>query len=292
MKKNLLLIVVTLMIVPQVTFASWWNPFTWSIFSSVFHSKNQTQVVNTVTQLQSPPIVATEATTSSPISTTTTLTSESDAILCNGQYYKKCPIEQLLVCPTDATVDAYCSTPKVPKTLTAPTGEVKVKSAFSPSTNEADVKRKSIENATILAAQQSAQKATEDAANLTARQAAQKAAEDRAKTEAQLAAQKATQDATALAAQQAAQRAAQDATNLATQQAEQEATRIKQDKLNAINKQIADLNTKYAQDIYDANHICCITTAVNNAKINGINTKYTNDYNILVAQYQTVLYSN
>src|SRR3989344_7684532 len=31
--KTLLLVLVGLLIVPQVTFAAWWNPFTWNIFN-------------------------------------------------------------------------------------------------------------------------------------------------------------------------------------------------------------------------------------------------------------------
>ena len=120
MIKKIFLLVLILLIAPSLAYASWWNPFSWSIFSSVFHSKSQTQVVSGATPPRSPAAVEIEATTSSPISTTTTPASESDTILCNGQYYKKCPIEQLQVCPTDTTIDAYCSTPKVPKAQIAP----------------------------------------------------------------------------------------------------------------------------------------------------------------------------
>ena len=29
MKKNLLILIITILIIPQITLASWWNPFTW-----------------------------------------------------------------------------------------------------------------------------------------------------------------------------------------------------------------------------------------------------------------------
>lgn len=110
MKKNLLLIIIALIIVPQISFASWWNPFSWNIFSSLFHSKEQTQIVVSGASQQE----GVEA-TSTPSSTSTPLSADVGMILCNGQYYKKCEVGQLLVCPTDAKVEAYCSIPKTPK---------------------------------------------------------------------------------------------------------------------------------------------------------------------------------
>jgi len=48
--KKYILIVVALSIVPSVAFASWWNPFTWNIFSS--HQPNpQVQVISTTKPL-------------------------------------------------------------------------------------------------------------------------------------------------------------------------------------------------------------------------------------------------
>lgn len=41
MKKNLLLIIIALTIVPQVSFASWWNPFTWKIFKKSVDIKTE-----------------------------------------------------------------------------------------------------------------------------------------------------------------------------------------------------------------------------------------------------------
>lgn len=51
MKKNFLLIMVALVIVPQVAFASWWNPFTWKIF--------QRSAVVKIEKTTTPPSVST-----------------------------------------------------------------------------------------------------------------------------------------------------------------------------------------------------------------------------------------
>ncbi len=34
-----------MVIAPSVAFASWWNPFTWSIFNVIFHRAQPVQVV-------------------------------------------------------------------------------------------------------------------------------------------------------------------------------------------------------------------------------------------------------
>jgi len=115
MKKLLSILTFLILVIPSTAFASWWNPFSWSIFSSVFHSKEQTQVVViTPPQQESAKATSIEA-TSTPNSTSTPLMTESEMVLCNGQYYKKCETGQLLVCPTDTKVEAYCSIPKTPK---------------------------------------------------------------------------------------------------------------------------------------------------------------------------------
>ncbi len=80
---------------------------------------------------------------------------------------------------------------------------------------------------------------------------------------------------------------AQDAANFANTQAQN----IKQGKLDAINKQIADLNLKYANDIAQVSGEGELSSIVEGRK-NMITQKYQMDYNLLVAQYQQILYSN
>lgn len=48
MKKYLPALVLTALFIPAVAFASWWNPFTWNIFSS-YQSNPQLQIINTTT---------------------------------------------------------------------------------------------------------------------------------------------------------------------------------------------------------------------------------------------------
>lgn len=122
-------------------------------------------------------------------------------------------------------------------------------------------------------AQQNARQAEQEAANLAALQAAQL---------------QSSQNAANLATQQ---QAAQNAANQAITQAQNE----KKAKLDAINKQIADLNMKYANDIANVDKDLAgrgVTTAYRDALINKISSDYQTSYNLLKAQYQQIQYSN
>ncbi|MSU44953.1 hypothetical protein EXS45_02125 [Candidatus Nomurabacteria bacterium] len=88
--KFFIILLVASFIVPQVAFASWWNPFTWNIFS-IFR-KPQTTVQTTVT-------------------TNPSVSVEVDILSCNGSKYNKCPVGQVFVCPTDGQ-DAFCDKDK------------------------------------------------------------------------------------------------------------------------------------------------------------------------------------
>jgi len=65
----------------------------------------------------------------------------------------------------------------------------------------------------------------------------------------------------------------------------------KQNKLNAINLQIANLNAKYVDDLKGCSGRG-LTDVQRNACENNFTKIYTNDYNTLKAEYQQVLYSN
>lgn len=70
---------------------------------------------------------------------------------------------------------------------------------------------------------------------------------------------------------------------------------VKQEKLNAINLEIANLNAQYVQDIknVDINNFGRgVTTAISNGQKAAISRKYGIDYATLQAEYQQVLYSN
>ena len=41
--KFLLIALIIAFIVPQITLASWWNPFSWGFWSNIFHSSTQQQ---------------------------------------------------------------------------------------------------------------------------------------------------------------------------------------------------------------------------------------------------------
>ncbi len=141
-QKTFVTIAITLLVVPQLAFASWWNPFSWSIFSFLFDREPKAETVVL-------PSVATSSWEASLTdTTTTTLTEEKTKLdagptetptkvlpsvpaktppslvvqppsqmtqptgtLCNGTYWNACPKGQKLTCPTSG--DAYCDVPQV-----------------------------------------------------------------------------------------------------------------------------------------------------------------------------------
>lgn len=123
MKKNIGIVVIAItLIVPQVAFASWWNPVSWSMFSYLFG--------NTSPQVLNPTATNTNLSSSSTSATTTKSTtlnkqskSTKEAIkpvktekeqpkgtLCNGVYWSACPVDQKFVCPKSG--DAICEISK------------------------------------------------------------------------------------------------------------------------------------------------------------------------------------
>lgn len=76
-------------IIPMVTYASWWNPFTWFKKSEPIQITQQIKV---------------------PISSSSSIVqvkTNEDLIFCNGEYWSKCSDGQHLVCLANGS-DAYC----------------------------------------------------------------------------------------------------------------------------------------------------------------------------------------
>ncbi len=65
----------------------------------------------------------------------------------------------------------------------------------------------------------------------------------------------------------------------------------KQEKLNAVNQKIADLNAKYAKDIAAARGNGGMTTGQSDAVVRNLNSQYIINYDALQAEYQQILYS-
>ena len=70
MKKHLLIVSI-LLIVPSVTFASWWNPSSWGILSFLFHADQQVPISTTTALVQTSDNAAMDTVTS--ISTTSVI---------------------------------------------------------------------------------------------------------------------------------------------------------------------------------------------------------------------------
>lgn len=79
------------------------------------------------------------------------------------------------------------------------------------------------------------------------------------------------------------------------QQTAQQALQAKQEKLNAVNKKIADLNAKYLEDLKAVNTSAAgrgITSAGLSPQISALNRQYNLDYAALQVEYQQIQYSN
>ncbi|MEI6480155.1 MAG: hypothetical protein WCO12_01355 [bacterium] len=118
-------------------------------------------------------------------------------------------------------------------------------------------------------------------------------AKQKADEQAKLDAQKAEADRVArintIKAQQAIDRANEDARNAQAQIDSQR--QAKQEKLDAVNLKIANLNAKYAADIKAARSGGA-TLEQSDAFVRDLNSRYTADYDALQAEYQQIQYSN
>lgn len=78
----------------------------------------------------------------------------------------------------------------------------------------------------------------------------------------------------------------------AEKQALLNATIDKQEKLNVVNQKIADLNAKYAKDIATARSSSGMTLEQSDAVVRNLNSQYIINYDALQAEYQQILYSS
>ncbi len=114
-------IVFLLIFVPQVAFAAWWNPLTWSVFSWIKIYPPQEQKISTTTSATTTKKAETKVAPESssqnkpiPVKVAPVQT----GTLCNGVYYSDCPTGNLLVCPTNGD-KASCQ--PLPNTVPAQT---------------------------------------------------------------------------------------------------------------------------------------------------------------------------
>ena len=114
MKKIITPFAFILLIAPSIAFASWWNPFSWNIFSRVFHPSSvslQKQVASSTPNQNTPTILENKTNSQTKTNNTTPPPTPQKTpvkapivqtgTLCNGVYYSDCPAENELVCPTD-----------------------------------------------------------------------------------------------------------------------------------------------------------------------------------------------
>ncbi len=213
-----------LFIVPQVTFAAWWNPFAWGIFHKT--DKNTELLEKRIHELES------KLSSSDKITTTST----QKVIAATSTSVLKKEVKKVV-----PTVD---SSAVIQEQL-----RVGVK---------AELKAKEDQDALIAKQKADEQERLYDI----------KAEADR-------------QNEAVIAAHEAAE-----------QRAVQDAFQVKQQKLNEINKKIADLNAKYAKDIAAARGSSGVTLEQSDAVVRALNSRYSIDYNILMAEFQQVQYSN
>ena len=134
-QKLIIVTVLGIVIIPQVTFAAWWNPMSWNIFSFLFSKNTQSEITPQTPSAESTPtdtVIELNATTKSdtPSNTSekkpvkkasksatlppqvhnqTPEPSKPAGVLCNGTYWDSCPSGERFVCP--ASGNAYCEAP-------------------------------------------------------------------------------------------------------------------------------------------------------------------------------------
>ena len=111
MNKKLSILFFAVLLIPQITSASWWNPLSWKIF--IRHKEPSAQIIevsaatkNTATSTNNKPKE------NKPIikPVTESVTHQSNTLICNGKNWSSCPTGQDFVCPSDGR-DAYCNLP-------------------------------------------------------------------------------------------------------------------------------------------------------------------------------------
>lgn len=294
-------------------FASWWNPTTWKIF------KRENKVV-TQPKIEENVVLAS--------TTTPVKAEESNLLLCNGSKYNKCPEGQNFICPTNGE-DAFCekgksNDVKTPKTkedaviVPATSKTVKVVIPQKPKTETVtpavQVKNDiSVINTTNIKSQEPDKDSIYDTNNIIdkdgnaivitqtpnykitriviATRGGIKGLFYKDKntffTDKELDEQaKATQD--AMDKQFSRGIYAPTAPSAPVYDANK-ATQDKQFKLDAVNLEIANLNTKYANDV---KNVTCVVSSFCTSQKSNLQTRYIEDYNLLQAKYQQIKYSN
>jgi len=121
MNKKIIAIIFISSIVPQISFASWWNPFSWNIWHKPFNNEQNKEDIQKLSITTSSSIVSnepkTDITAKNPLEVKRPATS-TDTVFCNNSYWNKCPNEQIFICPN--TGDAYCQIKQIPKTASSP----------------------------------------------------------------------------------------------------------------------------------------------------------------------------
>lgn len=141
MKKYILIIAIVASS-PSIALAAWWNPMSWGIFSFIFHTQPQVETTimatssnetgadispNTTvsdssttisTEESSSPVVTPvtkiikKVSPTPPVTVQTQSPQQQIGTLCNGTYWKECPVGQNFICPS--TGNAYCQPPQQP----------------------------------------------------------------------------------------------------------------------------------------------------------------------------------
>ncbi|MDD3693858.1 MAG: hypothetical protein PHC89_00460 [Candidatus Pacebacteria bacterium] len=128
-KKFIFIFVITLLIIPQVTFAVWWNPTTWKIWNIFMRQHTETQISETVKVPPTEESITIEQEDSEPFpsenQTTPTIqtslvqvptvvipSQQQDLRECNGiTYTNTCSIGTEFFCPSSG--QAYCTSPLI-----------------------------------------------------------------------------------------------------------------------------------------------------------------------------------
>ncbi len=292
-------------------FASWWNPTTWKVFKRESKAVVQQKVEEKVS-----------------ITATTSSEAEASLLLCNGSKYNKCPEGQNFVCPTSGE-DAFCEKGKADEVKTPKIKETSIVSPVITKTTKTETVQKTkavvvtapvqAKNDINISSNTNAKSLSPDKDSIydinnvidkdgnaivitqdpnykftrivVATRGGIRGLFYKDKntffTDNELDDQaKATQD--AMDKQFSRGIYAPTAPSAPVYDANK-ATQDKQAKLDAVNLEIANLNTKYANDI---KNVTCVVSSFCISQKSNLQTRYIEDYNLLQAKYQQIKYSN
>lgn len=258
MKKYISALLLILLIIPSVALASWWNPFSWK----VFHRKEKAEIAIETKVLNTESI---DKKTTEPINKPTDEIKKLQKQIDKLENSKENN-------SIDPNIEIQARKELESKSITDINLEIAKQKEIAEQLRQLQVQLDKAEQDRLVLKQKADEQLRINAAKIELeKQIAQQNEINRIK---EINAQK-----------------EKDAELAIQQEIIQQAIQVKQEKLNAINKKIAGLNAKYAEDVIAARKRTVSMTSINR-HVQVLTDQYNIDYAVLMAQFQQIKYSD